>query len=428
MHALNYLQKVAISFLRMKELPLSLFSQLSNELCKDASLNDEEQKLISSIGSLPDEKPTELLHYTRTIAGEIKANDKQGLKSLNISIGKVKKSKPIKLERIIGSDLTAGYESFKKASAREIYQLDGLFTSLKYYLENAEDKKTAFDKIQSSIVSLRRNLLMLMLIPLNHCREYRFNVIYWKGIIILDYDWEYFEDDITRGMSILSLSRRNNTGLLQYSGFKFENLITLAPDKSNDFYTLVSQNYDKFNTIFTAEVDAGIDNVASLSSYVELKTHSQIKSKIDFKLASKLMSSWCQTSLVDGKHVVIGFRSKGYNLTSIKKYQTNEIANLLSLHPLKLPDDSTITCRKLVRWYKCILKWIVELVRNESENKDYGVFKIRYSPKSSPDNSCLFFETIDDTTGNDIFNQTVPQWFQEYISNSAGNCPLKKER
>lgn len=413
----------------MKELPLSLFSKLSNEFCKDASLDDEEKKLISSIGLLPDEKPTELLHYTRTIAGEIKTNDKQGLKSLNISIGKGTKSKPIKSERIIGSDLTAGYGSYKKASAREIYQLDGLFTSLKYYLENAEDKKTSFDRIQSSIVSLRRNLLMLMLIPLNHWREYRFNVIYWKGIIVLDYDWEYFEDDITIGMSNLSLGRRNNTDLLQYSGFKFENLITLAPDKSNDFYTLVSQNYDNFNTVFTAEVDAGINNVAALSSYVELKTHSQIKSQVDFKLASKLMSSWCQTKLVDGKHVVIGFRSKGFNLTSIKKYQTNEIANLLNLHPLKLPDDSTITCKKLVRWYKCTLQWIVDLVRNESEDKDYRIFKIHYLPKSSPANSCLSFETIGDTTGNGIFNQSIPQWFQEYMNNSAepDNCLLKRE-
>ena len=135
------LQKV-LSLLRMKELPLSLFSKLSNEFYKDASIDDEKNKLISSIGLLPDEKPTELLHYTRTVAGEIKTNDKQGLKSLNISIGKGRKSKSIKSERIIGSDLTAGYENFKKTSAREIYQLDGLFTSLKYYLENAEDKKT----------------------------------------------------------------------------------------------------------------------------------------------------------------------------------------------------------------------------------------------------------------------------------------------
>ena len=97
-----------------------------------------------------------------------------------------------------------------------------VYLPLKIYLENAEDKKTSLDRIQSSIVSLRRNLLMLMLIPLNHWREYRFNVIYWKGIIILDYDWEYFEDDITIGLSNLGLSRRNNTDLLQYSGFKLK--------------------------------------------------------------------------------------------------------------------------------------------------------------------------------------------------------------
>ncbi|CUM54329.1 uncharacterized protein AC631_00721 [Debaryomyces fabryi] len=400
----------------MKELPLSLFNKLSNQYSKDETIEDEIEKLICSIGSLPDEKPTELLHYTRTVTGEIKPNDKQGLKLLNIPIGKGKKLKSKTPERIIGSDLTTGYQGFKKASASEIYQLDGLFTSLKYYLDNAENKQKSYERIQSSIMSLRRNLLMLMLIPLNHWKEYRFNVIYWKGMIILDYDWEYFEDDINIGMSNLSLSRRNNTELLQYTGFKFEDLITLAPDKSNDFYTLVSQNFDNFNTIFTAEVDAGIDDATSLSSYVELKTHSQTKSQIDFKLSSKLMSSWCQTKLVDGKHVIIGFRSKSYNLTSIKKYQTNEISNLLNLHPLKLADNSTITCKKLVRWYKCVLKWIIDLIREDSEVENYKVYKIHYSPKNCPADSSLFLEPINDETRSDIFNQTIPQWFQEYIN------------
>lgn len=401
----------------MKKLPLSLFYKLSKEYPKDETIEDEIENLICSIDSWRDEKPTEILHYTRTVTGEIRPNDKQGLKSLNISIGKGKKVKSKISEGIIGSDLKAGYEGFKRASTKEIYQLDGLFTSLKYYLEDAENKQKSFKRMQLSIISLRRNLLMLMLIPLNYRKELRFNVIYWKGMIILDNDWEYFEEDISKRMSKLSLSRRNNTDLLQYTGFKFEDLITLAPDKSNDFYTLVSQNFDNFNTLFTAEVDAGIADTTSLSSYVELKTHSQTKSQIDFKLASKLITSWCQTKLVDGKHVVIGFRSKSYNLTSIKKYQTNEITNLLNLYPLKLADHSTITCKKLVRWYKCILKWIVDLIQEESEDEDYKVFKIHYSTEISPSDSFLSLETIHDKTRSDIFSQTIPQWFQEYINN-----------
>lgn len=400
----------------MKKLPFSLFKRLSESNLEQKEKHDEIDRLILSTEPVSNERPTQLLYYTRTSGGEVKPNDTKGLKSLSISVNNGKRQKQKNSTKVIGSDLTKGYDSFKKTSNSEIYQLDGLFAALKYHLQNSKDKQTNLDKLRSSVISLRRNMLMLMQIPMYPWKECRFNIIFWKGIIIIDFDWEYFEEDISTRMSKMSLSHRNNTDLLMYTGFKFEELITKDSEGTGDFYTLVEQEFDKFNTIITAEIDASIDSKPDLSSYVELKTHSQTKSQMDFKLASKLMSSWCQTKLVNGKYVVVGFRSKGYNLASVKKYETNEITNLLNLHSLRLSDNTTITSRKLVRWYHCILKWLVELVRDNVNTEEFQVFKMHYLPEQPVEESSLSLLDVDGSSATSIFNDTIPPWFQEYFN------------
>lgn len=392
----------------MKSLLLSAFTKGCNESPEYDSKGHEHKIRTSLLAG----KPVELLCYTKTATGEIKINDKQGLKILNIPVGQRRRTKAKNDTKLIGADLSEGFSNFKRPGNNEIYKLDTLCTAFRGYLEGIEHSQKPEHDLKPCVISLRRNLLMLMQIPLYHWKECRFNVISWKGLIILDYDWKYFDDDIAAKLSGLSLSSKD-LELLQYTGFKFETLITLTPEEICDFYSLVSQDHGEFNTIFTAEIDAAVSGLESLSSYVELKTHGQTKSNMDSKLSAKLISTWCQTKLVGGKYAVVGFRSKDNRLSSIKKYNTNEIGNLIQPHLPKLPNNLTITCNNLLQWYKHTLKWLVARVSEDPTAEKAPVFKLHYLPGPTVSDSCLLLDQVDD--GESIFRETIPDWFQSYM-------------
>lgn len=385
----------------MDSLPLSILEDLSpsskesdpkDVFVYEALVENSEQFTVP---------PTETLYYTKT-GDSIEFNELSGLKKILIPIdpkkktGK-KKKKPV--ASIIGSDLVHGFEDFTKPSLETIFQLNDLFSSIKYAIEHEHALKTDFN-----IISLRRNLLLLMTCPLSN-KELSFNVIYWRGLIIFDYNWQLEpqvkEDELTNK--------------LQYSGFQFERIITDATDDTTSFYTFVSHAVNEIPIHFTAEIDATkTSGKYGLSNYIELKTHTQLKSNprthFNYNFQKKLLRTWCQNKLVDCTNTAIGFRSSSFTLSSIQKFEATEMAKLLNSAPVEVYDGCQLNTTKIFKWYKLAISAISKYNPGES-----NVCTLKYNIKDIKKDSGLSFHAVDEKQGAMIIDRTIPRWFQDYF-------------
>lgn len=359
----------------MKKFPLSIFSKLTNKY-EPSSENELDELILQSTSEQLASK--EYMYFSKPDQKTFLPNDKQNLRNLRIPIGKEKGKKKKntinKQSTIIGSDLTIGFLDYRRPTEEEIYLLLDLLLAL--------DKIEKRDSI--TIASLRRNLLLLMLIPLNPSKEFLLNIIRWENYLIIDKDWT--TDSLISQINNLNLEN-SDTDLLSYTGFRFEDLVTEneEEDSQGNFYTVTGHDISGTSVVFTAEIDASVKGKDGLSGYVELKSHRYSKnSTIDLKLSRKLLSSWCQTRLISGKYVVIGFRKKSetYNLAAIKTYDTNDIPNLL--HSKGQPvyvsmddKDSQITCQKLLKWYQCVMAWIIQEIGSSQTSHT-----LMYDPES----------------------------------------------
>ena len=396
----------------MEVLPLEVLNILSGiDPVKD-SREDDETTLYNELKKLDFSslcQPVELLHYTKTENGKVKMNSKEGLKNLKISLGQKKRNNRLSsYEKIIGSDLTSGFEKFKKKSFNEIYQLEDLLSATEYSIQNGLEDGLGSKKLK--IISLRRVLTEIMKMPLNISKERCFVVIFWKNLIIIDYGSKKEEDGLLERMSSLKINDRQS--LLQYTGFKFEEIVTEQPSslKALEYYTLVRQNIDDFSVIFTAEIDASADPDGALSSYVELKTHNQVRRQTDAHFRRAIASSWCQTKLIAGRHIVYGFRTRGNKLGSIKKYAVSEIPGLVD----NLPTGSgqTITCRSLLMWYVYVLRWLT-LFRNKNHQSEKMVCSMHVDTESG--NQFLKLKPHE-TEMEDIINSSLSSRFRNFMN------------
>lgn len=387
----------------MDRLPLVVLQRLSRlhiELLKDKEYEeyDNLDRLIFDAivknGKGFNEKPEELGRYTKS-KEKLDIDSYAGLKPLKFKTDAAKINNLRKTTRgkcsiksaVIGSDLSQGFENFKKLDNQSLYLSVDLLQVLKEYGANPE-----FNEIgkQKSIITLRRNLLILMLLPLTH-KECKFNLKCSGNLVFLESDSDYY--DLLEKMKNTSLSKLNSTlALLQYSGFRFEDVITEDNDSKDDlaFYTLMKHTVNSTSVIFTAEIDASLNsNSTSPADYVELKTHATLHSKrqIPTLYIKKLISAWCQMKLIDCKTLIVGFRKPDYKLAAIKKYKTNEITNLINENPLILDKSYSLNCLNLLDWYKIIIEWIscqkdgnylLEYILNENLFESY----LKITPKN----------------------------------------------
>jgi hypothetical protein len=399
----------------MSSLSLRILKQLTNGCVekrdKDAVNDDEIENLFRTQLTLKESiEPHELFHYTKTDT-ELKVDENLGLKVLNFLPQVCKpKAKPKGNQRKnkskpqiqsqpqssqIGADLLEGFNKFQPASPKVVYQLDDVFTALKHGSD-----KGLVDLLSINIVSSRRVLLLLMLIPLKQ-KHVKFNVIYWKNLIVIDYDWESEENDKFTNEKLQQL---------QYSGFRFEEIVT-SGDFHSRYYTFVQQVVNGINLNYTAEVDGAIKNNLSASGYVELKTHSKLLSPLN--LQQKLLSTWCQNKLIGCKHSVIGFRSSGFRLTSLKYYSNADLSNITNNAPITIQREYSLNGAKLNKWFENTIVWIQQFHKGGPKPK---VFKLTFHRKPDLFDSELQFETIDEKTSHTIVDETVPQWFQTFFN------------
>lgn len=405
----------------MKSLLFSIFSKLSNNYV--SKITKEREDINDSNSSLDDFivesilepiAPVESMYYSKTTNGGILMNNREGLKYYQLPIGdgngkrSAKGKTPKAKAKVIGVDLTEGFSTYKRPTNEDVYSLNELFLVIDRQEEEVE---------KGSIVSLRRNLLLLMLIPLNVSKEYTFNVIPCGGYFIVDFD---FDADLAGAVDNLTLSEADPSSrlhdMLCFTGLKFEEVVTNSGGGDSSFHTVTKHAVKKNPVQIIAEIDASTKvSAPGLSSYVELKTHTST-SLLDYKLTKKLISTWCQTKLVNGNHVAIGFRKKvasTYTLAAVKSYRTNEIPNLIhSLgHPIHVNVEGKnvlVTCQMMLRWYQCIINWIKCEITSDEKN----VLKLSYSNKE------LTLRAVDGLTSTKIIEEKIPKWFREKYPNT----------
>lgn len=368
---------------------------------------------LSSEYNHPDTK--EVLFYTK-LNDELLFNNNSGLKRLKVPLGVVdaevttkrnpykRKSNNQRIKRsnpyssFIGTDLSIGYSKFKPKSNKDLFKLDDIFRSMKYLIDNGTPR------LAFKIISLRRVLSLLMEIPIN-LKDTRFNIIYWKGLIIIDYDWEH-----TRG-------EQNGATKYQYSGHRFEQVIT-GNSAPTEFYTLVKREQNIGNVQipihFTAEIDAAAEG-EGLESYVELKTSTLAKlnkDSMNFKL--KFLKALCQISFINGTECLFGYRSNNCQLKLIKNHTKEAMEEHLQRDPIYLNDKVEVTSTVLDQWFESVIEFIQNEDKQAMQNKQDKqprLLKLSFVNGETLVESTLKFEEIHDEK---IFEDTVPLWFQKY--------------
>lgn len=360
----------------MDRLPLSIFSRLSDAgLEKIRSIPGSKRDpyedliygaLLSTAEKCDDVLETkEVLFYSKLTDGEIRIGDKGALRQSLIL--PTAKGKCIN-NRYIGGDLTSGFSLYVPASAASIYQTD--------------DVRVVVDSLDAapSLVSLRRILLLLVLIPLDSANHRKFLIRKQDQNFVLEYIY----------------SGEQPFEVVNYTGFRFESLVT-APATSetyHSYYTLLNQRIGDLLVHFTAEIDAGWDE-----QYIELKTHSA-KAYVNTKqYTRKLLVSYCQTKLIDCQNLIIGFRtstrSRKYKLDKVQRLNSNSIPKIINQTEnsrIYVNYDTTktlITCTKLMRWYILVMTWInLQLHRFSASS---GPFSLEFHPLHNPSLAYLEF-------------------------------------
>ncbi|KAI3405406.2 DXO1 [Candida oxycetoniae] len=387
------------------KIKLSVFESIVN----NQNFDDEEPLLAEVLGSrkIFTQNPTEIGYFTQS-GGQLHYNDTTGLGIINIPIGSTKsgytKNKGQKAEKrqpLIGTSLSEGFDDYQRTSLDQIYSLDDLFESIHYLLN-----KGVLSRNDLKFLTLRRHLQKLMNIPLDR-QLGQFNVIYWKELIFFTYDWENSlqKEECTYTYTEL---------LLQYSGFKFEQLLTDSETISK-YFTVVKHKVNGIPVIYTAEIDCGITKSPGLTNYVELKTHSHLldnKLKTKNKFHHKLMKTYCQNKFISCKNAVVGFRSADFKLTSVKKYTDFELAKTLRASPIFLTRTCSINTDHIFQWYKLIISWICE--RKIEDSDECQVFKLSFKREGELMDSHLCFQTVKKEEANKIFKKVVPTWFREF--------------
>ncbi|KAK6459052.1 uncharacterized protein RJT20DRAFT_124196 [Scheffersomyces xylosifermentans] len=235
--SLSILEKLSLGYLKDLERRKNEGATFYEET-QDGFLSQFYCKGMESLDQTFTKLPTEILNYTKinnAIENTIVFGDLSGLKALNIPIGKRgnktskhskrKESSPAKLtfSNLIGSDLTNGFENFKRVNRAEVYQMEDLYRSIEFVINKKTQSINDF-----KFITLRRNLLSMLNVPIKK-EPLQFNVIYWQNLIIIAYDWQSEPNDSMDNIINNESNADRNTlflRLLQYSGFKFEELLT----------------------------------------------------------------------------------------------------------------------------------------------------------------------------------------------------------
>lgn len=339
------------------KLPLDIYAKLHQkgfELAQnDPTGLQEPEELSQLLRAVKDQDSlqlaaSELLHYSERTDGSLEYTQ-NGLRTLIAPLSapktssrgralkkRLKKALGTRSQKTyIGANLTEGYSSYTPPSPSQIFLLDHLFTCMERLC--AAD---ALDRNKPTLVTLRRNILQLMLLPLTK-QECRFNVVRMNGLIVLDFDWQH--------RATLGQETFRDHARLAYTGHRFEDVMTVPCEGYRAYHGIFQHEVGDVSVVLSAEIDASTPQ----NEYAELKTHTYRRNAAGSpSLAQKLAKTWGQNLLAGTDHAVVGFRahsSHAYRLRAVKNYSTDEIAHSMS--------DTTTG---LLRWYRCVVLWLAQ--------------------------------------------------------------------
>lgn len=288
-------------------------------------------------------------------------------------------------------DLSTGFKNF-----RSIPEEQNLahFPSLLEAIQKHEQQTGL--RVKADIVTFRGIMTDILTLPLNQNKLLNFYVIAFDGQLFIKHDDEI---ELSRrkqedSASAADPEKHRHQKICQYSGYKFESLVTLPAPWANckrstiesrhkktvsnyeQYISVVRTGIGKVKTLLAGEVDCVWnylpENGGLTLHYVELKTSRVVENAnqaLRFEL--KLFRTWAQCFLLGIKHVVYGFRDDKYILKDVEHFNTEEIPVLLKENSVPRKGQSNIVCVDALKWYGAVLDWLVKNVDAKDESKAY---------------------------------------------------------
>ncbi|PWW80342.1 RAI1-domain-containing protein [Tuber magnatum] len=286
----------------------------------------------------------------------------------------------------LGSDLSSGFESFRKHDSSIDEHLDGLLLAI-VELERRSGKKVAAD-----IITWRGMMTKFMTLPFDMRDGFEMNAIKFQDSI-------YIEENHSYKLNSQSVPFPRQD-LMTYWGYKFEEISTLPGNPSDfsretiesrdrnivnneeQFCSIVKTGFGDVRLIIGGEVDAVWDQnpppdpLNKPPVYVELKTSKTPRrphEHVNFE--RKMLRFWAQSFLLGIAKIVVGFRDNEGILEGLEEIETTSIPGIARRSGRQLWDG-----RVSIDFTTTILEWIRETIGRTPEGTHW---RLAHAPGSN---------------------------------------------
>ncbi|EDO14889.1 hypothetical protein Kpol_380p8 [Vanderwaltozyma polyspora DSM 70294] len=303
-------------------------------------------------------QPKEISFYSRTPEDEFNVKDDSRLRYYYLPDA----------ELDMNLDLCGGIKKFKDhyKNFQDPGTLKGLLKTIQAY-EEIKQKKVKVD-----IITFRGVIRKLISSAFD---SPKFNQV---NLRIVLFDGQIFMKEVPRK------EEEPKDGKIAppvYSGYKFENLVTVSkpipytsrttiekrPKKivsnGDEYISVVRTGVGNCKLMLGAEVDAIFDfkeeDKDNLKHYVELKTTNAVLTPSDArKFEQKIFKTWIQCFLVGIPRIIYGFRDNNFILKSVEEFSTDEVPLLLKSNSPQLGNS----CVDAIKWYGVFTEWLLNQI------------------------------------------------------------------
>ncbi|PHH53118.1 Decapping nuclease rai1 [Ceratocystis fimbriata CBS 114723] len=276
----------------------------------------------------------------------------------------------------VGTDLSAGFESFIKHDDTQDEHLVSLLRAIKDH-----EEKTG-EKIDSQFVTWRGMMTKIMAAPFEWRDGFEMNATLHDGCIFIEENAAYKAASHAKSFQQQRRSRIPPE-VMTYWGYKFETLSTLAQpwgatsrtdienrphepvNNKAQYCSVVRTGLGSSSLCLGGEVDAIWDSKPKTPgapiNWVELKTSKTPRSPRDHEVFhEKLMKFWIQSFLLGVPRIVVGFRSPDGILESIEELETERIPQIAAQG-----ERARWNANICVNFAAAFLEWLKETVTDE---------------------------------------------------------------
>ncbi|KAG0637701.1 RAI1 like PD-XK nuclease-domain-containing protein [Tuber brumale] len=281
----------------------------------------------------------------------------------------------------LGSDLSRGFESFRKHDSSIDEHLDGLLEAI------AEFERRSGQKVAADVITWRGMMTKFMILPFDMRDGFEMNAIKFQDSIFIEENHSY-----KLNSQSAPFPRQD---LMTYWGYKFEEISTL-PGNPSDFSREVIESRDH-NIVnneeqFCSIVKTGFGGVRLIIGvwdqnpppdplnkppvYVELKTSKTPRrphEHVNFE--RKMLRFWAQSFLLGIAKVVVGYRDNEGILEGLEEIETTNIPGIAKRSGRQLWDGKVS-----IDFTTTILEWIKQTIESAPEGT---LWRITHAPGSN---------------------------------------------